>query len=144
MTAVDSIRADDSDRDRFVREWETWHRDHEAVLADRHGFLAITSIHWLTETPCRFPDAPGSWSTGPDGVTVILDEDDELIVDGSVERGRYSFGTIHERASILTRFSDNAMEVAKRGGYDLIRPRHPDHPLRVGFAGTPTFPPDPR
>jgi len=36
------------------------------------------------------------------------------------------------------------IEVAKRGGYDIIRPRHPEHPLRVNFAGVPVYDPDPR
>ena len=31
----------------FSDEWERWHARHEAKRADRHGFLAITSINWL-------------------------------------------------------------------------------------------------
>jgi uncharacterized protein (DUF1684 family) len=34
--------------------------------------------------------------------------------------------------------------VAKRGGHYIVRPRHPDTPLRVQFAGTPAYPPHPR
>ena len=36
------------------------------------------------------------------------------------------------------------IEVAKRGGDLIVRPRHPDHPLRTGFTGTPAYDPDPR
>ena len=50
MTAVES--------DTFVESWAEWHRRHEALRADRHGFLAITGLHWLTEEPQRFPDGP--------------------------------------------------------------------------------------
>jgi uncharacterized protein (DUF1684 family) len=35
-------------------------------------------------------------------------------------------------------------EVARRGGNDILRPRHPDAPLRAGFRGTPAYAPDPR
>jgi uncharacterized protein (DUF1684 family) len=46
--------------DDFTAEWNAWHRRQEARLADPHGFLAITSLNWLTDEPQRFPDAPGS------------------------------------------------------------------------------------
>jgi len=35
-------------------------------------------------------------------------------------------------------------EAARRGGNDILRPRHPGAPLRAGFAGTPAYAPDPR
>ncbi len=49
-----------------------------------------------TETPERFDDAPGSWSTGDDGVVVVLDEGEELSVDGEVVRGRSAFAPDRE------------------------------------------------
>lgn len=39
---------------------------------------------------------------------------------------------------------DAAIEVAKRGGYDILRPRHPDNTLRTAFTRTPAYDPDPR
>lgn len=66
------------DRVSFVQEWEDWHRQKEAVLAGPHGFLAITSLHWLSAEPGRFQDAPGAWSNTTDGVVVQLDEGEEL------------------------------------------------------------------
>jgi len=128
----------------FTAQWEAWHRRHEEIMGARHGFLSITNIHWLDAGPQRFDDAPGTWSTGPDGVTVALDEGEELIVDGQAHAGRHDFGVIPERASRFAYWGDNAVEVAKRGGHDLIRPRHPSNPLRVGYAGTPSYHPDPK
>jgi uncharacterized protein (DUF1684 family) len=130
--------------DTFAQDWERWHADHEGVLADRHGFLAITGLHWLSAEPKRFPDAPGEWSTSEGGVTVVLDPGEELVVDGGPVRGEYSFGVIPERGGINASFGDAVVEVAKRGGFDIIRPRHPEHPLRVDFAGTPAYAPDSR
>jgi uncharacterized protein len=137
------------DHDAFVAEWTVWHRQQEARLADPHGFLAITSLHWLTGTPQRFADAPGAWSTGPDGVVVELDDadrdqPDELTVAGQVVGGRHAFGPIAERASVNAVWGDAVLEVARRCGYDILRPRHPHNPLRLVFTGTPAYPPDPR
>lgn len=128
----------------FTDEWTKWHKQHETLLADKHGFLAITSLNWLTDTPQRFSDAPGSWRAGPDGVSVVLDEGEELIVDGEPIRGEYAFAPIPERGGINAVSGDAVIEVAKRCGYDIVRPRHPGNPLRVNFTGTPAYPPSRR
>jgi uncharacterized protein (DUF1684 family) len=130
--------------DDFAAEWNAWHHRQEARLADPHGFLAITSRNWLTSEPQRFPDAPGEWSTGPDGVVVALAEGEELVIGGSPVRGRHSFGVIPERGGVNAVWGNAVIEVAKRGGNDIVRPRHPDNPLRTAFRGTPAYPPDPR
>ena len=67
----------------FAADWAAWHREQEAKLSAPHGFLAITSLHWLSETAQRFDDAPGSWSTGAEGVVVTLDEDQKVLIGGS-------------------------------------------------------------
>jgi uncharacterized protein (DUF1684 family) len=130
--------------DAFPAEWQEWHRQKDARLADPHGFLAITGLHWLGGEPQRFPDAPGSWSTGPDGVVVDLADGEELVVDGTPVRGRYAFGAIPERGGVHAVWGEAVVEVARRGGSDIVRPRHPGNPLRTAFAGTPAYPPHPR
>jgi hypothetical protein len=130
--------------DTFAQHWQEWHQRQEARLADAHGFLAITGLHWLDETPQRFEDAPGRWSTGPEGVRVLLDDGEELVVDGVAVHHEYSFGVIAERASLYPVWGDAVIEVAKRGGHDIVRPRHPENPLRLGFTGTPAYAPDSR
>lgn len=142
-----SVQAIGIDADRFAREWHDWHRAHEVRLADPHGFLAITSLHWLNDEPERYDDAPGAWSTGPDGVVITLDETldagEELLVNGGPVRGEHRFGVLPERSGRTAVWGDAVIEVAKRGGHDLVRPRHPDHPLRTGYRGTPAYAPDP-
>jgi uncharacterized protein (DUF1684 family) len=133
-----------ADLGEFTAAWHAWHTRHDARLADPHGFLAITSLHWLTETPQRFDDAPGAWHTGPDGVTVDLADGEELVIDGAKVGGRYSFGVIAERSGVSASWDDAVIEVARRGGHDIVRPRHPDTPLRLQFVGTPVYPPHPR
>jgi uncharacterized protein (DUF1684 family) len=142
--AVPAQAAPSDAPEEFVREWRDWHERHETVRADRHGFLAVTALHWLTDEPRRFDDAPGEWSTGPEGVVVTLGPDEELVVHGEPVRGRYVFGDIPERGQIKAEWGDAVIEVAKRGGHDIVRPRHPDHPTRTAYRGTPTFPPHPR
>ena len=132
------------DRDVFARAWADWHRQHEARLADPHGFLAVTALHWLTGDPQRFDGVPGAWSTGPDGVEVVLDPGEELDLDGVPLGGRHSFGVVPERGGVLATYGDTVLEIAKRGGHDILRPRHPDNPLRARFRGTPAYEPDPR
>ena len=145
MTAVsENASGTDDFAAQFAAQWAAWHRRHEAARADEHGFLAITSLNWLTGEPQRFADAPGAWSTGPHGVVVALGDGESLTVDGTPVTGRYSFGVIAERDSVYAEWGDAEIEVAKRGGNDIVRPRHPDNPLRVAYQGTRAYPADPR
>jgi uncharacterized protein (DUF1684 family) len=75
---------------------------------------------------------------------VALDPGEEIVVDGRPVRGRHRFGVLAERASVTVGWGEAVVEVARRGGHDIVRPRHPDHPLRVRFRGTPAYRPDPR
>ena len=133
-----------ADIEHFADEWQAWHRQQEGRLADPHGFLAITNLHWLTDQPQRFANAPGAWTSTADGVTVVLDDGDELVIEGKSVRGEHRYGVLAERGGVNAAWGDAVIEVAKRGGNDILRPRHPNTPLRTAFAGTPAYPPDPR
>ncbi|WP_042366335.1 DUF1684 domain-containing protein [Streptacidiphilus neutrinimicus] len=134
----------ETETDAFAHAWEQWHAERERALTDPHGFLAVTSLRWLDAEPTRFPDAPGTWSADEDGVSVRLDDGEELVVDGTVVRGQHRFGVLAERASVYATAGEAVIEIAKRGGHDILRPRHPDHKLRVEHAPTPAYAPDPR
>jgi uncharacterized protein (DUF1684 family) len=121
----------------FEEQWAQWHDGHEKRRADPHGFLAITGLHWLDATPRRFPDAPGAWSTGPDGVVVTLDAGESL--DG-IGAGEHRFEPIPERGDITVGYGDAKLEIARRGGFDVLRPRHPSHETLVNYVGTPAYP----
>jgi uncharacterized protein len=124
-----------------TEEWAQWHTAHEQQLASPHGFLTITSLNFLNETPQRFADAPGEWSTGPSGVVVDLADGESVTVDGTARTGRVELGVIGEREGITVTAGDAVIEVAKRGGFDIVRPRHPSNPLRTQFRGTPAYEP---
>lgn len=130
----------------FAAEWADWHADHERRRADPHGFLAITSIRWLGDAPERFPDVPGAWSTGAAGPVVELAADETLEIDGAPVTGTHRFGPLAERSGILASWTRDGtrsvVEIARRGGNDIIRPRHPDAPILASYPGTDAFAPD--
>jgi uncharacterized protein (DUF1684 family) len=134
----------DIDRTTFEQDWAQWHRQHEAVRAGEHGFLAITSLNWLTGEPQRFPDAPGTWRSDGTRVTVELGEDEALVIDGTRVTGQYTLDPIPERGGVSAVAGDAVIEVARRGGYDIVRPRHPGNQVRVSYTGTPAYGPDPQ
>jgi uncharacterized protein (DUF1684 family) len=126
----------------FQADWEKWHAGHERRRASPHGFLSITGLHWLDEKPQRFDGAPGEWSSGPDGVTVALAEGEELVAGDVTLTGTHTFPPIAERADVTVGFGDAVIEIARRGGYDVVRPRHPSNPVLAAYPGTPAFPAD--
>lgn len=139
-----SIEIDEQvDAGAFAAEWQDWHTAKDEALAAPHGFLAVTGLHWLTAEPTRFDDVPGAWSASGAGIVVDLAEGESLTVEGRQVTGRHSFGVIPERGGVEAAFGDAVVEVAKRGGSDIIRPRHPQNPRRVQFVGTPAYPPSP-
>lgn len=133
-------------------EWAAWHEAHERARASEHGFLAITSIRWLTGTPERFDDAPGAWSTSDEGPVVQLDPGEWIEVNGVRVTGEHRFGPLPERSGTSVMWLDGGpdgdepviVELARRGGSDVLRPRRPSNPTRVRYAGTPTYPPTAR
>ncbi|MFD7877901.1 DUF1684 domain-containing protein [Streptomyces sp. NPDC059766] len=139
-----TTEATTADLHAFTEQWLEWYREQEARLSGPHGFLAITGLHWLDDRPQRFTDTPGTWRTGPDGVVVTLDDGEELVVDGKPVDGEHRFGVLPERGGVDAIWKGAVIEVAKRGGQDIVRPRHPDAPLRTAFTGTPAYAPDPR
>jgi uncharacterized protein len=132
----------------FAAAWRDWHDRHEAARAAEHGFLAISSIRWLTADAERFDDVPGAWSTGENGPVVELADGESLELDGQTLTGTHRFGPLAERSSQFATWSDGdetaAVEIARRGGNDIIRPRHPGYSIRAQYTGTPAYAPDAR
>lgn len=136
--------ASDTGTTAFAAAWTAWHDAHETARADAHGFLAVTSLRWLSGEPERFDDVPGAWWTGEDGPVVQLEEGEELLIEGVAVTGRHAFGPIPEREERFASFGDAVVEVARRGGADIVRPRHPDNALLTAYEGTPAYAPEER
>lgn len=136
----------------FAAEWAQWHAAHERRRADPHGFLAVTHLHWLGADRSRLEGVPGIWSVKDDAVTVVLEAGESLLRDGRelnggpAENGSTAvvFEPIAEREGINLTAGPAVVELAKRGGEYIVRPRHPENPLLSGYRGTPAYAPDPR
>lgn len=131
----------------FSAAWEQWHAAHERRLADPHGFLAITHLHWLGSTAARLDGAPGSWSVEDDAVRISLEPGESLQRDGqelNTPAGTtISLGPIEERGGVDLVAGESVIEVAKRGGQYIVRPRNPGSALLRDYHGTPAYAPDP-
>ena len=110
-------------------------------MLDPLGFLAITGLHWLDVEPQRFDDVPGEWSHDDTGVRVALNDDEELVVDGERVRRRPRPSVTSTNAANARTLVRLVVEVARRDGHFMIRPRHPDHVIRTRYDGTPTYAP---
>lgn len=147
--------------DAFAAAWAQWHAGHERQLAAPHGFLAVTHLHWLGDEPARLEGVPGTWSVADDVVRLalgagesVLRDGQELNPDGSgatvflgpiEERGGLNLvvkNVVKNAVSKDAAAGDTVIEVAKRGGAYIVRPRHPGNSLLTGYRGTPAYAPD--
>jgi uncharacterized protein (DUF1684 family) len=132
----------------FAAAWAEWHAAHERHRADPYGFLAVTHLHWLGAGPARLDGVPGTWSVEDDAVRLVLEPGESLQQDGKELNpdGGSSvvvFGPIAERDGLNLRAGDTVVELAKRGGEYIVRPRHPQNPRLLEHRGTPAYAPDP-
>lgn len=129
----------------FQAEWDAWHARHEEQRAAPHGFLAVTGLHFLDDAPQRIPGIPGLWNAVEDTVTITLSAVERLSWDGRELNpdGTGSttvLGPIAERDAVLLDHGRVQIEVARRGGFLVVRPRDPGYSLRAGYPGTPAYP----
>lgn len=127
----------------YERDWQRWHKERDTALASPHGFLAVTALHFLNAEPTRFPEVPGVWVSDARGLRVEIAPDETLELDGQPLVGEHDFGIIAERDGVTVSSGDLEIEVAKRGGFDILRPRDPANPRRTSFRRTPAYPADP-
>ncbi|MFF5792419.1 DUF1684 domain-containing protein [Paeniglutamicibacter sp. NPDC012692] len=128
----------------FAAEWRSWHQHRLQELSAPHGFLAVTDLHWLTSDPTRYDGIPGQWWVTHDWLFVDLGTDERLLLNGKPVSGVQKLGSIAERDGFNLGHGETIIEVAKRGGKYILRPRHPQNPLLQDFNGVPAYTPDPR
>ena len=142
MNAVSTETALES----FDADWQEWHAAHERQRAHPHGFLAVTHLHWLGSEPTRLEGAPGTWRVEADVVRVVLEAGESLQQDGQElntgSGAAVELGPVEERGGINLVSGDTVIELAKRGGEYIVRPRHPENPLLQAYQDTPAYSPD--
>ena len=127
----------------FLDDWQAWHDAREERLRSPRGWLAITAIHWLTETPERFDDVPGEWRADERGAVLTLGAGESVSLSAeNLGEGVHLLGPVDEIGVTLA-FGDAVAQVADRDGRTIVRPRHPDSPHLRGYRGTPCYPADP-
>ncbi|MFJ3958004.1 DUF1684 domain-containing protein [Arthrobacter sp. NPDC090010] len=125
--------------------WDTWHAAHEEQRASEHGFLAVTGLHFLDAEARPVDGIPGLWNAADDTVTITLSALERLSWDGRELNpdgtGSTSvLGPIEERDALYLEHGPVLIEVVRRGGFLVVRPRDPRHALRTSYPGTPAFP----
>ncbi|MFD1815236.1 DUF1684 domain-containing protein [Rhodococcus gannanensis] len=117
--------------DTFQAEWQDWRTAREAALADPHGWLSLTALHWLDEQPTGLGEVPGLWHV--DGDTVVHSGTAFADVVTPVE------GAPGERIE----FGDRIAEIIRRTGRFAVRIHDPKSPALADFAGIPVYEADP-
>lgn len=147
---MSSTTPTDTRATEFAVAWQQWHESHEKHRSDPHGFLAVTGQHWLSTEATAYPGAPGTWHLQDDAIHLTLGAGDSLLRD-SVElntpqnknvAGELVFGPIAERDGINLSYGATVLELAKRGGKYLLRPRDPNNALLRNYRGTPAYAPE--
>lgn len=130
-------------------EWTDWHSARETSLADRSGWLTLTSFQWLPTEPDELDLVPGLWSSSGTTAAVTTDGGDGYSIvnpapDSSQAPGQHVSGTITARLSngdslLWLRREDVVVELAMRSDRYAIRTRDANAPTLAEFHGVPTF-----
>ncbi|NYI03746.1 DUF1684 domain-containing protein [Allostreptomyces psammosilenae] len=136
--------AQSSTDDAFAAEWADWHARREEELRAPHGWLSLTALHWLDETPAEYPPLPGEWSATPEtGVTLSARAEDGVRLDGTLVSGTVRVAPADNAAGALATVGDLRVEIIRRGRSHALRVRDPQAATRTGFTGVPAYAPDP-
>ncbi|WP_028045286.1 DUF1684 domain-containing protein [Cellulomonas sp. URHE0023] len=135
-----------TDTDTFTAEWEAWHASRDAYFAEPHGWVAITSLHWLTAEPVVFDEFPGRWTAAPGQVLTIeaAAQDGLVLPDGDVVDGVSTLDPVEGGPGLRVRSGDLILEVARRTAHVIIRVHDPRAPQLAAFTGIPAYAPDAR
>ncbi|MHA7134848.1 DUF1684 domain-containing protein [Oerskovia turbata] len=133
--------------------WSTWHAERERALREERGWLTLTALHWVPDSPTRFAGLPGEWWAAEDGVHLRASTADGIVPTGAqdVLRGTHVQDVAEGASVFVATFvpdgadpaSPVAVELVRRTGRYGLRVRDPRARARVAFEGVPTFAYDP-
>jgi uncharacterized protein (DUF1684 family) len=112
-----------------MNDFAEWIETRNKQWRNPTGFLAVTGMHWLSETPQTFGDATGEWWAI--GHTVHTRG-----FEGNQEEQTW---TLEPRAEMQVPMTGGALEIASRGGNMVLRPRHSDSKMFELFDGVITY-----
>lgn len=135
-----------TEQDALTAEFQRWHADREQVLAEPHGWLSLTGLHWLDSSPRAYQDLPGTWRVTDDGqrVEITAAAGDDVTVDDRQVDGSARVEPVDGKPGVLVGVGERRVEVIRRETWFALRVRDPESPTRRAFTGVPTFPFDAR
>lgn len=125
----------------LVERWTAWHTERERELAEPHGWLSLTGLHWLTTAAAGYPGLPGSWrATDDHGVEITADAEDGLEVDGEAVDGIVRIEPRDGLPGVLVSAGPRRVEVIRRTDSYALRVRDPEAVTLTAFTGVPAYP----
>jgi uncharacterized protein len=125
--------------------WAAWHANREEQLREPHGWLSLTALHWLDDTPRAFPGLPGTWrARGESGVELTAAAPDGLQIDDQTVEGTTTLEPGDGLPGVLVTHGDRRVEVIRRTEEYALRVRDPQAITRTAFTGVPAFDVDER
>lgn len=127
-------------------QWLRFRSERNSDLAQEHGWLTLTSLHWLGGDPASLDGVPGLWSaTGSEAVLTASADDGLVLVEtGEPVTGSVTATLADEESLLWVRYGGTdstqvVVELARRGGRYAIRTRDAASPVFTAFHGVPTY-----
>ena len=127
----------------FAEEWKSWQSRRLVTLKKPFGWLALTGLHWLKPGTNRVPGLPGAFELKDGEVTLVATLEDGYSLGGKLVTRRPLASDASDTPDRLLNGS-KAVMVISRSGRVALRVWDSESPVRKGFKGIETFPPDPR
>ena len=126
--------------------WARFRAARDAALAEAHGWLSLTSFHWLTDQPSGRGDVPGRWSATDGAASVTAGPADGLtdLATGSLVDGTLSVTLDDEESLMWVAYGGPeghrvVVELARRAGRYALRTRDAEATTLARFTGNPVF-----
>ncbi len=111
-----------------MNNWNEWVSARTKNFANPTGFLAVTSMNWLTTDPQSFSDVDGEWWA----------EGHKVFSRGFTSNDVQSF-ELKAGSEIFLPVGDGVLEIASRHDAVILRPRSPHSALLAKFDGVRVF-----
>lgn len=112
-----------------MSDFQTWKESRNRFWRNPTGFLAVTGMHWLSETPQTFDGVSGTWWA--EGLTAHATG-----FDGNESEQTW---TIDSQSEQMVDINGGVLEIASRGEYLALRPRMANSRMFDLFDGVITY-----
>lgn len=127
----------------FESEWQDWHARRLAGLKRPQGWLALSGLHWLKEGENRIAGLPGRFVVAGGAVRLEAAPGDGWTL-GSAPVTSHALASDRGGRPDRIQVGSRTAQVIDRGGKLALRVWDAESPVRKGFTGIDTFPPEPR